>query len=198
MLCKSALDAIGRTPLVKLSNILPHLDLPPSVAIFAKLDNLSLGGSKKDRIAKQIVLDALDNGTLSPGQSIVELTSGNTGTGLAIVSACLGHPFTAVMSRGNSIERARMMRALGARVVLVDQHDDSIEGQVSGADLALVEEEAARIVEEQSAFRADQFVLPGSFRAHYLQTGPEVWEQVREKMVVEGGKVDCQGLSFSE
>jgi len=78
MLCKSALDAIGRTPLVKLSNILPHLDLPPSVAIFAKLDNLSLGGSKKDRIAKQIVLDALDNGTLSPGQSIVELTSGNT------------------------------------------------------------------------------------------------------------------------
>jgi cysteine synthase A len=88
-----------------------------------------------------------------------------------------GYPFMAVMSKGNSVERARMMSALGARVVLVDQHPDSNPGQVSGADLELVEEKTQRIVAEEDAFRADQFQLAGNFRAHYLFTGPEILRQ---------------------
>jgi cysteine synthase A len=133
--------------------------------------------SKKDRIARQIIEDAEAGGELRPGQTVVELTSGNTGTGLAIVCGIKGYPFVAVMSKGNSPERARMMSALGAEVVLVDQMPDSIPGQVSGADLKRVEEETQRIVADRRAFRADQFRLAGNFRAHYLHTGPEILRQ---------------------
>ena len=114
---------------------------------------------------------------LEPGRTVVELTSGNTGTGLAIVCGIKGYPFVAVMSRGNSMERARMMRALGAEVVLVDQAPGSTAGQVSGADLELVEIEAARLTEERQGFRADQFQRQGNFRAHHLHTGPEMLRQ---------------------
>jgi cysteine synthase A len=151
--------------------------------ILAKLENLNPGYSKKDRIARQIIEDAEASGELTPGQSVVELTSGNTGTGLAIVCGIKGYPFVAVMSRGNSIERARMMTALGAEVVLVDQLPDSVSGQVSGGDLELVEKEARRIVEERAAFRADQFRLQSNYRAHYLHTGPELIHQ-------SGGRID--------
>ncbi len=108
---------------------------------------------------------------------MVELTSGNMGTGLAIVCAIKGYPFVAVMSRGNSIERARMMQALGAEVVLVDQAPASVPGRVSGADLALVEAEAKRLSRERHAFRADQFRRAGNPLAHYRHTGPEIWRQ---------------------
>lgn len=169
----SALDAIGDTPLVELSRITRGLD----GRILAKLEYLNPGLSKKDRVALQIIEDAEVDGTLAPGQTVVELTSGNTGTGLAIVCAVKGHPFVAVMSRGNSAERARMMSALGAEVVLVDQLPGSKPGQVSGGDLDLVEGATQRIVAERRAFRADQFRLPGSMRAHYLHTGPEILRQ---------------------
>jgi cysteine synthase A len=169
----SALDAIGDTPLVELSRITRGLD----GRILAKLEYLNPGSSKKDRVALQIVEDAEANGSLAPGQTVVELTSGNTGTGLAIVCAVKGYPFVAVMSRGNSTERARMMSALGAEVVLVDQLPESRSGQVSGADLDLVEGATQRIAAERRAFRADQFRLPGSVRAHYLHTGPEILRQ---------------------
>src|SRR5690349_15763216 len=124
-----------------------------------------------------MVQDAEADGSLRPGQTVVELTSGNTGTGLAIVCAVKHYPFVAVMSKGNSSERERMMRALGAEVVLVDQSPGSIAGQVSGDDLALVEEAAREITRRRGAFRADQFRHPGNFRAHYLHTGPEIIEQ---------------------
>jgi cysteine synthase A len=169
----SALEAIGDTPLVELSRITRGLD----GRILAKLEYLNPGLSKKDRVALQIIEDAEADGTLGPGQTVVELTSGNTGTGLAIVCAVKGRPFVAVMSRGNSAERARMMSALGAEVVLVDQLSDSKPGQVSGGDLDLVEGATQRIVAERRAFRADQFRLPGSMRAHYLHTGPEMLRQ---------------------
>ena len=94
---------------------------------------------------------------------MVELTSGNTGTGLAIVCGIKGYPFVAVMSKGNSVERARMMSALGAEVVLVDQLPSSVPGQVSGGDLERVERETRRIVKERGAFRADQFQLRGNY-----------------------------------
>lgn len=145
--------------------------------ILAKLEYMNPGFSKKDRIALQIVEEGERDGSLSPGQTVVELTSGNTGTGLAIVCAVKGYPFVAVMSKGNSMERARMMRALGAEVVLVDQAPGSVPGQVSGEDLALVERETDRIVRDRGAFRADQFHHPGSLHAHELHTAEEIWEQ---------------------
>jgi cysteine synthase A len=169
----SAIEAIGDTPVVELSRIGRGLE----GRILAKLEYLNPGFSKKDRIARQIIEDAEAEGLLRPGQTVVELTSGNTGTGLAIVCGIKGHPFVAVMSRGNSMERARMMRALGAEVVLVDQLPGSTPGQVSGGDLELVERGTQRIVQERQAFRADQFRLAGNFRAHYLHTGPEFLRQ---------------------
>jgi cysteine synthase A len=169
----SAIEAIGETPLVELARLGRDVD----GRILAKLEYLNPGFSKKDRIARQIIEDAEADGRLRPRQTVVELTSGNTGTGLAIVCGIRGHPFVAVMSKGNSMERARMMRALGAEVALVDQAAGSVPGQVSGADLALVEEETRRIVEARGAFRADQFRLAGNLRAHYLQTGPEILRQ---------------------
>ncbi|MCP4658251.1 MAG: cysteine synthase family protein [bacterium] len=152
--------------------------------ILVKLEFLNPGFSKKDRIARQIIEDAEAAGALKPGRCVVELTSGNTGTGLAIVCGVKGYPFVAVMSKGNSQERARMMAALGAEVVLVDQLPDSSPGQVSGGDLAQVEARAREIVEQREAFRADQFRLQGNFRAHYLHTGPELLRQSRREIDV--------------
>lgn len=169
----SVLEAIGETPMVELSRLTHGLD----GQILAKLEYLNPGFSKKDRNALQMIEDAEANGELQPGQSVVELTSGNTGTGLAIVCGVKGYSFVAVMSRGNSLERARMMSALGAEVILVDQLPDSTPGQVSGADLELVEHETQRVVRERGAFRADQFRLLGSARAHYLHTAPEILHQ---------------------
>lgn len=169
----SALDVIGGTPLVELRRLARRVD----GRILAKVEFLNPGLSKKDRIALQMIDDAEANGDLRPGQTVVELTSGNTGTGLAIVCAVKGYPFVAVMSKGNSMERARMMAALGAEVVLVDQAPGSTPGQVSGADIECVERETAKLVAVRGAFRADQFRLPGSFRAHYLHTAPEILRQ---------------------
>jgi cysteine synthase A len=176
----SVLDAIGHTPLVELARVTHGLD----GRVLAKLEYLNPGSSKKDRIALQMIQDAEGEGTLRPGQTVVELTSGNTGTGLAIVCTIRGYPFVAVMSRGNSVERVRMMAALGAEVILVDQLPDSQPGQVSGGDLERVEIETQRIVAERGAFRADQFRQLGNYRAHLLQTGPEILAQ-------SGGSVDA-------
>jgi cysteine synthase A len=169
----SAVEAIGNTPLVELARLTKGMD----GRIFAKMEYLNPGLSKKDRIARQIIEEAEAQGTLKPGQTVVELTSGNTGTGLAIVCAVKGYPFVAVMSKGNSMERARMMSALGAEVVLVDQLPGSKPGQVSGGDLELVERAAREIVMERHAFRADQFNLQGNRRAHYLNTAREIIQQ---------------------
>ncbi|MER8696962.1 pyridoxal-phosphate dependent enzyme [Mesorhizobium opportunistum] len=133
------------------------------------------GFSKKDRAALGVIEEAEASGVLTPGQTVVELTSGNMGTGLAIVCAIKGYPFVAVMSKGNSQERARMMRALGADVILVDQLPGSVPGQVSGGDLALVEQIAKNVSAERGAFRADQFNRDGNWLAHYHKTGPEIW-----------------------
>ncbi|MCY3831803.1 MAG: cysteine synthase family protein [Chloroflexi bacterium] len=172
-LCASVLDTIGDTPLVELSRITRDLD----GQVFAKLEFLNPGYSKKDRIARQMIEEAEASGALQPGDTVVELTSGNTGAGLAIVCAAKGYRFVAVMSRGNSVERVRMMRALGTEVVLVDQCPHSTPGAVSGADLARVEETAREIVRERAAFRADQFQLEGNSRAHYRHTAPEIMRQ---------------------
>lgn len=173
-------SAIGSTPLVALDRLCAQVD----GRIIAKLEYLNPGFSKKDRAALQIILDAEQSGELTPGQPVIELTSGNMGTGLAIVCAVRDYPFVAVMSRGNSEERARMMRALGAEVVLVDQCPGAEPGQVSGEDLARVEEATRILVEQRGAFRADQFLRAGNRRSHLLYTGPEIIEQ-------SGGAIDA-------
>ncbi len=172
-LLDSVLGAIGNTPMVELARITRGVE----GRIVAKLEYLNPGYSKKDRIALQMIEEAEASGALQPGQTVVELTSGNTGTGLAIVCAVKGYPFVAVMSKGNSVERARMMQALGAELVLVDQLPDSVPGEVSGGDLALVEEVACRLTRERNAFRADQFHLQSCARAHYLHTAQEMLRQ---------------------
>ena len=176
----SVADVIGGTPTVELARLTRGID----GRIIAKLDYLNPGFSKKDRIALAIVDEARRSGALRPGQTVVELTSGNTGTGLAIVCAVREHPFVAVMSAGNSAERARMMRALGAEVVLVPQAPGSTPGQVSGEDLALVEVRARALTLERGAFRGDQFLNDANRLAHERTTGPELWEQ-------SGGDIDA-------
>jgi cysteine synthase A len=178
----SVVDAIGGTPLVRLDRLTERAGLKGR--ILAKLEYLNPGFSKKDRAALGIIEEAERSCAIKPGQTVVELTSGNMGTGLAIVCAIKGYPFVAVMSKGNSEERARMMRALGAEVILVDQSPGSVLGQVSGGDLALVEQTAKRVTAERGAFRADQFNRDGNWLAHYHGTGPEIWD-------ASGGSVDA-------
>ena len=176
----SVLGAIGNTPVVELARL--TRGLPGRLLV--KLDYLHPGFSKKDRVALRMIEDAEASGELRPGQPVVELTSGNAGTGFSIVCAVKGYHFVAVMSRGNSEERARMMRALGAEVVLVDQLPGATPGQVSGADLDLVEAETQRIVRERGAFRPDQFRLRSNYLAHRDTTGPELVAQT-------GGAIDA-------
>eukprot|EP00127_Corallochytrium_limacisporum_P004973 Clim_evm47s195 gene=Clim_evmTU47s195 len=178
----SVLGAIGNTPLVRLDRLTKHYGCQGT--ILAKLDHLNPGFSKKDRAALGVVEAAEQDGTLCPGQTVVELTSGNMGTGLAIVCGIKGYPFVAVMSKGNSPERARMMAALGAEVVLVDQLPDSRPGEVSGADLAEVDRVATQLTKDRNAFRADQFRRAGNPGAHEHTTGPELWKQ-------SGGRIDA-------
>ena len=178
----SVIEAIGNTPLVRLDRLVRAMGAEGT--ILAKLDHLNPGFSKKDRAAKGLIEEAERKGLLAPGQTVVELTSGNMGAGLAIVCAIKGYPFVAVMSKGNSPERARMMQALGAEVVLVDQQPGSPAGQVSGADLELVEQAATRLTIERGAFRADQFHREGAWLAHFQGTGPEIWAQ-------SGGTIDA-------
>ncbi len=172
-LFSSAIESIGQTPLVALDRLTAGYD----GRILAKLEFFNPGFSKKDRAALMVIEEAEKSGLLSSGQTVVELTSGNMGTGLAIVCAVKGYPFVAVISRGNSTERAKMMSALGAEVKLVDQLPGSTAGHVSGGDLALVDEVTRRIVLERNAFRADQFLHLGNPLAHYRHTGPELWGQ---------------------
>src|SRR3546814_1502308 len=109
----SVLDTIGDTPIIKLQR------LPPKhVSLYAKVESFNPGGSVKDRLALAIVLDAEQSGALKPGQTIVEATSGNTGIALAMVAAARGYPFVAVMTETFSIERRKLMRAYGAKVIL--------------------------------------------------------------------------------
>lgn len=174
------LSLIGNTPLVHLDRIARHHGLAAKrkVRIAAKCEFLNPGGSIKDRPALGIVERAEREGLLQKGRPVIELTSGNFGTGMAIVCRAKGYEFTAVMSRGNTPERAKMMRALGARVELVDQAPGSPPMQVSGADLALVEQRTVALAAEMGAFRADQFRDPGNVAAH-ANTGAEIWTQTR-------------------
>lgn len=199
-MASSILETIGGTPLVRLERYCQDCD----GVILAKLEDRNPTLSKKDRIALQIIKDAMEDGRLVAGQTVLELTSGNTGTSLAMVCAVLKHPFIAVMSQGNSEERARMMRAYGARVVLVDQAAGSRPGQVSGEDLALVDKEATRLTKELGAFRADQFHNASNWRGYYLNAAREIYEQTQGRLdafcdfVGTGGSFGGTARAFKE
>ncbi len=169
----SILDTIGWTPLVALDRL--GAGLPGRIVL--KIEAANPGASIKDRAALQCIAEAEQGGQLAPGGVVVELTSGNMGTGLAIVCAIKGYRFIGVMSVGNSRERVQMLRALGAEVDLVPQMPGGVSGQVSGDDLALVEERTQELVRTLGAFRPDQFRNPANLRAHEYTTGPEIWAQ---------------------
>lgn len=179
-LMKSVLEAVGNTPMVELSRAVAAHALQGR--ILAKLEYFNPGHSKKDRVALEMLRQARRTGVLQPEQWVVELTSGNTGTGLAIACRAMGHPFMAVMSSGNTPERAAMMRAFGARVELVAQAPGGVPGQVSGADLNLVAQRTEELVQEYGAFRANQFELSSNTLAHERGTGPEIWEQTEGRV----------------
>lgn len=133
------------------------------------------GGSVKDRAARAIVEAARADGRLKPGAQVVEMTSGNMGAGLAVVCAALGHPLVVTMSAGNSPERARMLEALGAEVILVPQIAGE-PGQVTGPDIAAAAQIAERIASERGGFYIDQFHAPEGKAAHEACTARELLE----------------------
>ncbi len=178
MIHKDAASLIGNTPIVELSRITEGL----RGAIYAKIEFFNPGASKKDRIALRMIDDALEQGRLKPGQTVLEVTSGNTGTGLAIVCAVRGLKFVAVMSSGNSSERRRMIEGLGGRVEVVPQAPTSPAGQVSGADLELVIKRAETLTKELGAFRCDQFHDMANVLAHEEGTAEEIWADLAGKI----------------
>ncbi|MEW5978714.1 MAG: cysteine synthase family protein [Acidobacteriota bacterium] len=171
-----ALGLIGNTPLVHLARI--HSG--PG-RLYAKVEFVQPGGSIKDRAALRILKDAYATGELMRGQPVVEMTSGNMGSGLAVVCNVLGNPFVAVMSEGNSPERASMLEALGAEVVLVPQVDGA-PGQVTGPDISAAVDRAKALAGDKGAFYVDQFNRIGSVLAHEQGTGPEIWEALQGKV----------------
>ncbi len=175
---QSIVGAIGGTPAVWLDRL--TAGLPGRVLL--KLESMNPGGSIKDRAALQCLRDAEEQGRLRAGMPVVELTSGNMGIGLAVACAVTGYRLIAVMSEGNSPERRQLLAAFGAEVELVSQAPGGAPGQVSGEDLALVEQRTQDLVRELTAWRPDQFTNPSNPRAHELGTGPELWRQAGERL----------------
>src|SRR6188472_1472049 len=163
----SILDAIGDTPLVHLSRL--GAGLRPQ--ILAKVEALNPGGSIKDRVAVALIEAAERDGQLRPGGTIVEPTSGNTGTGLAIAARLKGYRVIAVMPDKMSKEKIDLLRAYGAEVVVAptDVAPDSPQSYYRVAD---------RLTQEiPGAFQPNQYANPANPEAHYLGTGPELWRQ---------------------
>ena len=170
----SITQTIGKTPLLRLDKISKYLELEGH--IFAKLEYLNPSFSKKDRIALGMIELAEKRGLLKPGQAVLEMTSGNTGTGVAMVCSAKGYKLICVLSKGNSPERARMIEAFGGEIVYVDQAPGSIKGKVSSADIQLVEDCAKALVEKTGAFFLNQFK---NFDNAIAQepAAREMWEQ---------------------
>lgn len=159
MIYNSILDTVGSTPIVKL-----HRIAPPNVDLYVKVEFFNPGGSVKDRLALAIILDAEQKGLLKPGQTVVEATSGNTGIALAMVCAARGYPFVAVMTETFSIERRKLIRAYGAKVILTPAAE-------RGSGMVRKAEELAR---KHGWFLARQFENPANPAYHRSTTAPEI------------------------
>lgn len=156
---ESILDTIGGTPIVKL-----HRLIPAHATLYAKVESFNPGGSVKDRLAIAVILDAEQRGTLKPGQTVVEATSGNTGVALAMVCAARGYPFVAVMADSFSIERRKLMRIYGAKVILTPAAERGT-GMVRKAE---------ELAEKHGWFLARQFENEANPAYHRNTTGPEI------------------------
>ena len=163
-LYKKVTDIVGNTPLLELSNIEKERGLEAKV--FAKLEFLNPAGSAKDRVAKFMLDDAEKKALIKEGAVIIEPTSGNTGIGLAAAAASRGYKSIFVMPDTMSVERINLLKAYGAEIVLTDGKK-GMQGAVDKAD-----ELAAEI---DGSFIPGQFVNPSNPKAHYLTTGPEIW-----------------------
>ena len=155
----SILDTIGRTPIVRL-----HRIAPPHVELYAKVESFNPGGSVKDRLALAIILDAEARGLLKPGDTVVEATSGNTGIALAMVCAARGYKFVATMVETFSIERRKLMRAYGAKVILTPAGERG-SGMVR---------RAKELADAHGWFLASQFANPANPAYHRNTTAAEI------------------------
>ncbi|MDH3392583.1 MAG: cysteine synthase family protein, partial [Desulfobulbaceae bacterium] len=164
------LDRIGNTPLVAIK----HLNPNPKVQILAKIESFNPGGSVKDRIAFQMIHEAEESGALTPDKVVLEATSGNTGIGMAMVCAVKGYRCQLVMPESASIERRKIMKAYGAEILLTPAKR-STDGAIEQA-YAMAREHPDRY------FLTDQFNNDANWRAHYLNTGPEIWQQTDGKV----------------
>ncbi len=159
MIYETILDTIGNTPIVKLQRLAPdHVD------IYVKVEAFNPAGSVKDRLALGIILDAEQSGALKPGQTVVEATSGNTGIALAAVCAARGYPFIAVMTETFSVERRKLIRAYGGKVVLTAAAERGT-GMVR---------KAAELAETHGWFLAKQFENPANPAYHRNTTAAEI------------------------
>ncbi len=168
---KSASELIGRTPLLELSHIEKNENL--EARILAKLEYFNPAGSVKDRIAKAMIEDAEEKGLLKKGSVIIEPTSGNTGIGLAAVAAAKGYEITIVMPETMSVERRKLMKAYGAKLVLTEGAK-GMKGAIAKA------QEIANST--PNSFIPGQFVNPANPLAHKKSTGPEIWEDTDGKV----------------
>lgn len=172
-ICNNVLDLTGGTPLMELHNY--ENKYCKGSKILAKLEYFNPAGSVKDRVAKQMILDAKESGALKEGSTIIEPTSGNTGIGLASAAASLGYKCILVMPDSMSVERRNLLKAYGAEVVL----SEGAKGMAGAVEKA---EELAKSID--GSFIAGQFVNPSNPKAHYLTTGPEIWEDTDGKVDV--------------
>ncbi|HEV2284445.1 MAG TPA: cysteine synthase A [Steroidobacteraceae bacterium] len=159
MIYESILGTIGKTPIVRINRLAPK-----HVTLYVKCEFFNPLGSVKDRLAVAIIEDAERRGTIKPGQTVVEATSGNTGIALAMVCAAKGYPFVAIMSETFSVERRRLMRMLGARVILTPAAERGT-GMVR---------KARELAEKHGWFLARQFENEANPAYHRSTTGPEI------------------------
>ena len=169
----SILDLIGHTPLVKLSKMVP----PSGPTILAKMECANPGGSVKDRMVWHIVREAERAGQLQPGDTIVDNTSGNTGIGLALVAAVRGYHAVLAVPDRVSQEKIDLLTALGAEVIVTP-------AEVPVDDAKSYYQTAQRLARERGAFNLNQYHNPKNPEAHYLTTGPEIWEDTEGKIDV--------------
>jgi cysteine synthase B len=165
----AAVQAIGNTPLLRLTRYARRLGLPDSIELHLKTEWVNPGGSIKDRTALSIVRQAMRAGRLSGRQALIDSTSGNTGIAYAMLGAALGFPVTLVVPESASDERKRTLAAYGAEV----RYSDPYEG--SDGAIRLVRELVA--AEPDAYFFADQYNNPANVAAHFTTTGPEIWSQ---------------------
>jgi cysteine synthase B len=160
------LDRIGNTPLIRLERITAHL---PGIQILGKAEWMNPGGSVKDRAASSIIADAQKRGLLLTGKHLLDATSGNTGIAYAMLGSAMGFPVTLCVPANVSLERKRILAAYGANVEWTDPAD--------GSDGAIRKAQALAAAEPEKYFYADQYGNDANWRAHYLTTANEIWEQ---------------------